>query len=162
MEQSVIEQVLGILTLEKVEFQVSDNKRSFLVHLGSAAVTIEFGSWGDGTVVSIRSTLLEQIDASGERRQRIFDELNELNRQRYFTKLYCDLERSFIIVEYDLLGSQLTGPGFLNGLSAVASAADELVDSLSLSLGTGVRAADALSATDPVSGEGAAGPVVSA
>lgn len=62
-DQRIIEQVNGILAMNNINFLTHENKRSFLVPSGSAGVYVDFVDWGDGTVVTLNSPVLEQVDA---------------------------------------------------------------------------------------------------
>lgn len=158
-DERVIQQVSGILGMSDIAFRADEGKRSFLVPCGSAGVFISFVDRGESTVVSLRAIVLEQVDGSGERRQKILEALNEKNRSVLFGCFYFD--DGHVIVDYQLLGDQLEAPELLNALAALCSTADAVDDELRDAIGSGVRATDAwnaaqAAASDPVG----VGPVV--
>jgi hypothetical protein len=155
--ERVIEQVHGILGIGGVPFSLAEDKQSFLVGHGSARVFVFFRTWGEAVVISVRAYLLEEVDSSGDRRQKILDRLNALNEEKFFGKLYLT-DGGTVVLEYDLLGDELDARELLHGLATVSGLADELDDALSAEFGTGVLAEDIAKRGQ---GEGS-GPVVPA
>lgn len=155
--ERVLEQVHGILGIGGVPFSLGEDKESFLVGHGSARVFIFFRPWGQAVVVSVRAYVLEEVDSSGDRGQKILQRLNALNEEKFFGKLFLT-DGGTIVLEYDLLGDELDSRELLHALATISGLADELDDVLSGELGTGVRAEDVAKRAQ---GEGA-GPVVPA
>ena len=142
-DERVIQQVYGILSMNKVEFRTTDDDKSFLVPYGSAGVFVDFKDWGEGsTLVNLHAFVLEQVDSSGDRRLKILEELNEFNKSTYMGKLYLDAEGGYVVLEHDLLGDNLDGPELMGALGLVASTADRMDDELIAKIGTGRRAKD--------------------
>ncbi len=163
-DERVIQQVYGILSMNKVEFRTDDAGKSFLVPYGSAGVFVDFRDWGDGkTLISLHALVLDQVDVSDERRPKVLQELNEVNETTYLGKVYLDADRQAIVLEHDLLGDHLDADELMDTLRTVASMADELDDKLREAIGTG-RSAGA--AWDEAHGQAqtpeGTGPVVSA
>jgi hypothetical protein len=100
-----------------------------------------FRNYNESVVVSVRAFVLEEIDVSGDREQRIYERLNDLNGESFFGKLYLQ-EPGTIVLEYDLLGDELDSKELLHAVSTISGMADGLDDSLSAEFGTGVRAED--------------------
>jgi hypothetical protein len=162
-DERVIQQVGGILSMGDVKFTTDESKQSFLVPGESTGVVISFVDLAGSTVVSLHSILLEQVDSSGERKQKILEALNARNESSYFGTFYLDAERGRILVDHHLLGDQLQASELVRALASLLSTADEADDQLRDEVGSGVRAIDAWNAaraqaSDP---EGA-GPVVEA
>ena len=137
--ERVVEQVHGILGIGGVPFTMSDDRTSFLVLSGSARMVIVFRRWNESTVVSVRSIVLDEVDASGDRLLQIYERLNALNEERFFGKLFLQ-KPGAIMLEYDLLGDELDAEELLHALQTISTMADELDDSLSAELGTGLKA----------------------
>jgi hypothetical protein len=165
-DERVIQQVDGILGMNDVTFTTLENKRSFLVQYGSAGVFIDFFPWGDSgdsTVVNLHAAVLEQVDSSGERKQKILEAMNAKNGSVAFARFHFDEEQSTITLEYHLLGDQLESRELMNGLSVVAVLADQVDDELREAIGSGVRAEDVWNrAQEDATKPGASGPVVDA
>lgn len=163
-DERVIQQVYGILSMNKVEFRTDDTGKSFLVPYGSAGVFVDFRDWADGqTLVNLHAFVLDQVDVADERRLKILEELNEVNKANYLGKVYLDVEAKTIVLEHDLLGNELDADELMSTLRTVASMADELDDRLRETLGTGrsAKAAWDEANAQSQSPEGT-GPVVSA
>jgi hypothetical protein len=63
----VIQQVYGILSMNKVEFRTDDTGKSFLDPYGSAGVYVDFRDWADGqTLVNLHAFVLDQVDVADE------------------------------------------------------------------------------------------------
>jgi Putative bacterial sensory transduction regulator len=137
--ERVIEQVHGILGIAGVPLSMNDDRTSFLVQHGSARLFVVFRRWNESVVVSVRAFVLDEVDASGDRLLKVYDRLNALNGERFFGKLYFQPPGA-IILEYDLLGDELDSKELMHALATISSMADELDDSLSAELGTGVKA----------------------
>ena len=61
-DERVIQQVYGILSMNKVEFRTDDTGKSFLVPYGSAGVFVDFRDWGDGqTLVNMHAFVLDGL-----------------------------------------------------------------------------------------------------
>jgi hypothetical protein len=137
--ERVVEQVHGILGIGGVPFSMNDDRMSFLVLSGSARMIIAFRHWNDSTVVSVRAVVLDEVDSSGDRLLQLYERLNALNEERFFGKLYFQ-KPGAIMLEYDLLGDELDAKELLHALATISAMADELDESLSAELGTGVKA----------------------
>ena len=148
-DERVVQQVYGILSMNKVEFRTTDDGKSFLVPYGSAGVFVDFRDWGDGgTLVNMHAFVLEEVDSSGDRRLKILEELNDFNKRTYMGKAYLDADAGMIVLEHDLLGDRLDGPELMGALGLLVSTADELDDQLVAAIGTGRRAKDAWDAAN--------------
>jgi hypothetical protein len=163
-DQRVVQQVYGILSMNKINFAQSDDQKSFMAGFGSAAVFIDFRDWyEDGTLVHVHAPVLEQVDSSGDRKLQILEELNEVNKSTFMGKVYLDADAGTIVLEHDILGDHLDDDEFMSALRVVASMADDLDDKLREKLGTGRRAHEAWAEAQ---GEGktedGTGPVVQA
>jgi len=163
-DERVIQQVYGILSMNKIEFKTDDGGKSFLVPYGSAGVFVDFRDWGDGeTLVNIHAFVLDQVDVSDERRPKILEELNEVNKTTYLGKVYLDVEQKTIVLEHDLLGNHLDADELMGALRTVATMADDLDDKLREAIGTGRSAKAAWDeAHDQAESPEGTGPVVSA
>jgi hypothetical protein len=160
-DERVIEQVSGILSMNDVTFNTADDKRSFLVPIGSAGVMISFPDYGEQTLIGLRALVLEQVDSSGDRKQKILETLNEKNRSYYVGTFYLDAEQGYIVLDHHLLGDNLQGAELMFALSFVGSVADTVDDELKEAIGSGVRATDAWNAAQPTAADPqGAGPVV--
>jgi hypothetical protein len=163
-DDRVIQQVYGILSMNKVEFRTDDTGKSFLVPYGSAGVYVDFRDWSDGeTLVNLHAFVLDQVDVSDERRPKILEELNEVNKTTYVGKVYLDADAKTIVLEHDLLSSRLDENELMGAVKTLATMADDLDDKLRTKLGTG-RSAKASwdEATSQAQSPGGTGPVVSA
>jgi T3SS (YopN, CesT) and YbjN peptide-binding chaperone 1 len=137
-DDRVIQQVYGILSMNKVEFKTDDGGKSFLVPYGSAGVFVDFRDWSDGqTLVNLHAFVLDQVDVAEERRLKILEELNEVNKANYLGKVYLDVDAKTIVLEHDLLGNDLDADELMGALRTVASMADDLDDQLREAIGTG-------------------------
>ena len=160
-DERVIQQVGGILGMNDIAFKTDETKQTFLVPQGSAGVFISFGNMGDSTIVQLRAIVLEQVDGSGERKQKILEELNERNRKIVFGCFSFDPDSGIVVLDHALLGDQLQGQELLHALFAIATTADEIDDELLEAIGSGVRATDVWAAADAQASEpGGVGPVV--
>jgi hypothetical protein len=160
-DERVIQQVGGILGMNDIAFKTDANKETFLVAKGSAGVFISFAEMGDSNIIVLRAVVLEQVDGSGERRQKILEALNEKNRRIPFGCFSFDPDNGFVVLDHALLGDQLQGQELLHALFAIASTADDLDDELREAIGSGVRATDAWNAAEAQASEsGGVGPVV--
>lgn len=160
-DERIIQQVNGILSMNDVPFQTGEDKQSFLVSSGSAAVIIDFGDFGDSTIVTLRAIVLEQVDGSDERRQAILEALNEKNRTIPFGCFYFDPDRNCVVLDYQLLADNLQEQEVLKALVAITASADRLDDELREAIGSGARAADGRNASQEATSDPSdAGPVV--
>jgi hypothetical protein len=163
-DERVIQQVYGILSMNKVEFKTDAAGTSFLVPYGSAGVFVDFRDWSDGqTLIHLHAVVLEQVDAGDERRPKILEELNEVNKTTYVGKVYLDPDAKTIVLEHDLLGNDLDADELMGVLRTLATLADDLDDKLRTAIGTGRSAREAWDEANAQaqSPEGT-GPVVSA
>ena len=163
-DQRVIQQVYGILSMNKINFAQNDNQQSFMAGFGSAAVFIDFRDWfNNGTLINLHAPVLEQVDSSGDRKLQILEELNEVNKTTFMGKVYLDADGGMIVLEHDILGDHLDNDEFMDALRVVASMADDLDDKLREKLGTGRRAQEAWAeAQGEAKPEDGTGPVVQA
>jgi hypothetical protein len=142
-DERVIQQVYGILSMNKVEFRTDDTGKSFLVPSGSAGVFVDFRDWSDGkTLVNLHAFVLDQVDVSEERRLKILEELNDVNKHTYMGKVYLDVEAKAIVLEHDLLGDNLEADELIGTLSTIATMADDIDDKLREAIGSGRSAKD--------------------
>jgi Putative bacterial sensory transduction regulator len=163
-DDRVIQQVYGILSMNKVEFRTDESGKSFLVPYGSAGVFVDFRDWSDGqTLVNLHAFVLDQVDVADERRLKILEELNEVNKANYLGKVYLDVDTTTIVLEHDLLGNDLDADELMGALRTLATMADDLDDRLRQAIGTGrsAKAAWDEANAQAQSPEGT-GPVVSA
>lgn len=127
-----IEQVAGILVREGLPFETRDDGRGYRLIFDSAAVFIGFSPWRDGTVITLSSPILQDIDPESPGAAAALNRVNRLNNNSFFTKFVFD--DGALIVEYDLLADRLQAGELMNALSVVATSAevldDELVDEL--------------------------------
>lgn len=138
----IIEQVHGILAGERVEFSVGQDGRHFHVPVpgGSAAVDIQFEDWGRAqTLVRLRTCVLQQVEVTSTNRLEILEHLNALNQSTLFGRFYLDADRSTIMLEHELLGTDLDASELMNALYSIGLVADQTDDDLQRSLGTGQR-----------------------
>ena len=164
-DQRVIEQVVGIFGMNNVTYRMHENKRSLLVPFGSTGVFVDFVDFNESTVIGLRSYVLQNVDATGERRAKILEELNELNKRVRFGKFYFDFDTNMVLLEYDLFAEDLQAPEIMGAVAVIANLADSSDDDLTQKLGSGVRAKDAWDAEQGKATEGTGtgtGPVVAA
>jgi hypothetical protein len=160
-DERVIQQVGGILGMNDIAFKTDENKQTFLVSKGSAGVFISFAEMGDSNIIVLRAVVLEQVDGSGERKQKILEALNEQNRRIAFGCFSFDPDNGFVVLDHALLGDQLQGQELLHALFAIASTADDSDDELREAIGSGVRATDVWNAAEAQASEPeGVGPVV--
>lgn len=152
-DERIIQQVSGILGMNNINFSTDESKGTFLVPSGSAGVFINFNDWDERTIVSLRSIVLEQVDGSGERRQKILEALNEQNQTVPFGCFYFVPDAGSVVLDYQLLGNQLQADELINALIAVASKADQVDDELREAVGSGVRAIDLWNAAQEAASE---------
>lgn len=162
-DERVIEQVYGILGMNDITFTPHENKQSFFVPYGSAGVVIDFFDWGESTVINLHAAVLEKVDSSGKRMQKILEAMNEKNGSTAFARFHFDKAQGTINLGYHLLGNELESPELMNALSVVAQLADQVDDELRESVGSGVRAEDVWNlAQEDATKPGPSGPIVEA
>jgi len=163
-DERVVQQVYGILSMTKGEFGTDDTGKSFLVTYGTSGVYVDFRDWADGqTLVNLHAFVLDEVDVADERRLKILEELNEVNKSTYVGKVYLDVEAKTIVLEHDLLGNDLDADELMGALRTLASTADELDDRLRTAIGTGRSAQESWNdAHDQAQTPEGTGPVVSA
>jgi hypothetical protein len=142
--QRLAEQVHGILSRKGVQFATDDDGMSFEVPYESTACQIEARDWGEQLVIEVKAVVLENLDATGDRRGKILERLNEINRDGVFGTIYLagDENAAVIFLEHQLLGDELEAAELMNALSCVATRADGLDDDLMKELNTGERWSD--------------------
>jgi hypothetical protein len=157
--QRLAEQVHGILSRNGVEFATNDAGTSFQIPYESTACYIEVRDWREQSLVEVKAVILEKVDASGDRRAKILEKLNEVNRDGVFGTTYLagDEEETMIYLEHQLLGDELEGAELMNALTVVAGRADWLDDELMKQFETGERWSD----VEARSEEAASGPTIS-
>ena len=129
-----IEQVTGILVREGLRYQMSEDRRTYRLLFGSAAVFIDFDTWqDDGVVITVHSPVLQDIDPESAGAAQALNLLNELNRSFFFVKF--TFRDGILIARYDLLGDTLQAVELVNALYEIAGAADRLDDELAETLG---------------------------
>lgn len=130
--EASIEQVAGILVREGLAFETRDDGRGYRLMFDSAAVFIGFSPWRDGTVITLSSPILQDIDPGSPGAAAALNRINRLNNNSFFTKFVFD--DGALIVEYDILADRLQSGELMNALSVVATSAevldDELVDEI--------------------------------
>lgn len=130
--EASIEQVAGILVREGLSFETRDDGRGYRLMFDSAAVFIGFSPWRDGTVITLSSPILQDIDPASPGAAAALNRINRLNNNSFFTKFVFD--DGALIVEYDILADRLQAGELMNALSVVATSAevldDELVDEI--------------------------------
>jgi hypothetical protein len=160
-DERIVEQVSGILSMNNLKFTTAQDGQSFLVPNGSTGVFIDFVEWGHGTLIGLRAIVLEQVDGSGDRKQKILEALNEKNRTVPFGCFYFDPSASLIVYDHHLIGDQLQAVELIAALAAIGSGADQMDDELRDAVGSGVRATDAWNAAQASASEPeGVGPVV--
>src|SRR5205823_3360628 len=102
-DERIIQQVSGILGMNNVNFSTDESKGTFLVPSGSAGVFINFNDWGENTIVGLQAIVLEQVEGSGERKQKILEALNDKNRKVPFGCFSFDPDGGFVVLDYHLL-----------------------------------------------------------
>src|SRR6202011_2537084 len=142
--QRLAEQVHGILSRNGVGFATSDDGRDFQVHYESTSCQIETRDWGEQSIVEVKAIVLQNVDATGRRRGKILERLNDINRDGVFGTIYLagDEKAGTIFLEHQLLGDELEAAELMNALSCVANRADALDDDLIKELETGERWSD--------------------
>lgn len=150
----VAEQVHGILTRAQLNFHIDQTGNSFIIPFGSTACQLDVGEAGEQTLVGIRATVLENVDASGDRRGKILERLNEINNDGAFgTMCMRDGDgRSMIFLQHQLLADELDTNELLNALDLAAARADSLDDELMTAFETGETWA-AVQAREKTSGD---------
>lgn len=142
---AIIDQVHGILAGERVRFMVGEDGRRFHVPVpqGSAAVDIDFEPWGRSqTLVRLRTRVLEEVDVDAKNRLEVLEHVNSLNQSTLFGRFYLDADRSTIMLEHELLGTDLDASELINALYTMGLVADQTDDDLQRALGTGRRAVE--------------------
>lgn len=129
-----IEQVAGILVREGFKFDTAEDKRSYRLLFGSAAVFIHFRQWQEASVViTVSSPILLDIDAESPGAAAALNTLNDLNREHFFARF--TFTGDILQADYDLLGDHLQARELSNAIYVIAAAADHLDDELLDSLG---------------------------
>ena len=93
--------------------------------------------WGTGTVIHFDAPVVLNFDLN-EHAGTAFVAVNDMNRELYFAKfvVYAGEDgQGAISAEYDLLGDDLRGSGFMNGLELVAGLADSNDERLQADIG---------------------------
>lgn len=142
-DERVIQKVREILEANEIEFRTSESNESFLVFRGSAAVCINFVDWEESTLVGLLAILLQEINSSGARKEKILETLNERIKTIPFGTFYFDTDERYVVLAHHLLGDQLQGPELMSALDVIATTADEVDDELREMIGSGIRAIDA-------------------
>jgi hypothetical protein len=143
LTQRILDQLRGILSRNEIEFLEDDARTVFTIPFESTACHVEVYDWNGGAVVQLRGIVLENVDAKGERRGRMLERLNALNRDGAFGTLWLtDEDPGTVILEHHLLGDELDEIELMHALRAVATRADELDDELSKEFETGERWSD--------------------
>lgn len=129
-----IEQVAGILVREGFNFDTSNDRRSYRLMFGSAAVFIHFHKWQDDSVViTVSAPILLDIDPESAGAAEALNMLDELNRGQFFARF--TFGGTTLEVDYDLLGDHLQAAELSNAIYVIAGAADALDDELLERLG---------------------------
>ena len=161
-DDRIVQQVMGILAMNDINYMTNEAQSVFLVPAGSAGIFVSFSEWRDGTVITLRAKVLENVDKSDERRAVMMAALNEMNGSVPFGCFHYDEGEGVVELDYQLLGDHLQAEEFMNALGVIAGTADDIDDRLRDLIGSGVRAQDAWERAKEGSTEGGAGPVVSA
>lgn len=127
--QQTIEQVEGILVREELEYDKHADGESFRLLFGdSTAVFIHVDTWRDGTMVTVSSPVLSDIEPDGVGAAEAHARLNELNRTHRFLK-FVFLEDD-LLAAYDLLGDTLRRQDLVNAVHLTATAAERVAGEL--------------------------------
>jgi hypothetical protein len=135
--ERLIDQVFGILSRNKVEFQTRQDGREFRIPYDSAAVFLDFQQQGEEELVAIRSPLLQDVDESGPGREKLLGLVNDLNCRIMLGKACWYADRKVIELEHWLRGNDLQGAELMHALSLIARTAGAEDDALRDALGTG-------------------------
>jgi hypothetical protein len=142
-KKRVIHEVRGILAEADIDVEATQQGHGYRVPIGSAVVEIDFYDWVDGqTVVSLHADVLVNVDLRDNVRLLALERVNALNHISKFGKFYVDEARGAVVLEHDLLGSELDASELLNALRTVGDHADRSDDELRELLRSGDRAAD--------------------
>lgn len=122
--QQSIEQVAGILHRAGLQFDIRSDGAGYRLPFETVAVFVDVDGWGDGTVVTVSSPILQGIDEDGPGAAVALNRLNDLNRAHRFLKFtFMD---GYLVAVADLLGATLRQEQLLDVVYATASAADRL------------------------------------
>ncbi|HEU0194669.1 MAG TPA: YbjN domain-containing protein [Gaiellales bacterium] len=148
--QQVIEQVAGILHRNDVEFDTRADGNEYRILLDSSATFVSFSRFGDGTMISFYSPVLQEIEEDG-RVGEIYELMNELNAASRFGRFVYYPELRVIALEYDLLGDELQEVELMHALTLISKVANSQDEELKIRLGTGLRFQEAEPPEPPAS-----------
>lgn len=135
--QQVIEQVAGILHRNGIEFDTRADGNEYRILLDSSATFVSFSRFGERTMISFYSPVLQEIDEDG-RIAEICELMNELNAASRFGRFVYYPELRAIALEYDLLGDDMQEVELMNAVGLVSETANAQDEELKLVLGTGM------------------------
>jgi hypothetical protein len=138
----LVEVVRLILQRRGIDYDMTSTDEIRVRH-GSADVCLSFSAGAGRSVISLSADVLSdcRVDAP-EDHHRVLRSLNDRNRSLQFGKFFLDEDRAAIVLRYELLADHLQDEELLNGLVAVAQAADDHDDLLLSEFRTGLRASD--------------------
>jgi hypothetical protein len=136
--QQVIEQVAGILHRNGIEFDTRADGNEYRILLDSSATFVSFSRFGERTMISFYSPVLQEIDEDG-RIAEICELMNELNAASRFGRFVYYPELRAIALEYDLLGDELQEVELIHALTLISKVANSRDEELKIRLGTGLR-----------------------
>lgn len=140
-EQPAIEQVRLILQARGIRYE-ENRGNSLTIQYGSAEAQIGFRRTGDATVIALSSIVLDEVVLDSDRELHLLRSLNDRNRRLPFGKFFLDGERGELVVEYEILGEDLSEVELMTALVAVASLADDHDDLIQDEFDTGRRASE--------------------
>jgi len=138
------EQVHGILSKAGVEFTVSADGSRFQIPCGTTCCAVEVRQWDESVVAEVKAFVLENIDATAERRLKILERLNQLNRDGMFGTAYLldGKDSAAVILEHQLLGEAMDGCELMDVLAAARARAERLDGELMAEFESGERWGD--------------------
>ena len=135
--QQVIEQVAGILHRNGIEFDTRADGNEYRILLDSSATFVSFSRFGERTMISFYSPVLQEIEEDG-RIAEICELMNDLNAASRFGRFVYYPELRAIALEYDLLGDDMQEVELMNAVGLVSETANAQDEELKLVLGTGM------------------------
>lgn len=140
--EQIAEQVHGILVRNEIVFSVNQAGNSFRVMYESTAAFVDVIEFGNRPIVAVRATVLQDVDATGERELAVLRRVNRENASSFFGALWLSGEGTSIVLDYHLAAEDLQASELMAALSNVVNRADHLDDVLIEELGTGERWVD--------------------
>jgi hypothetical protein len=142
--EAVISRITSIFGARNVDVvEPVEDASGLLVRVGSALIAVRSREGGDGAVVLLTATVLEDVDGSGEARQRVLEAVNERNRSATLGRFSFDPDRRAVVVDHVFLADRWAEDELMKALEQLAREADDADDRLREAIGSGVRAIDA-------------------